>query len=180
LTLLFIVSTFLLMQNIKAQTSPASATEILNAAYETAAKENKNVFLIFHASWCGWCHRMDNSMNDPVCKKFLNENFVICHLVVDESADKKNLENPGADELRNKYHGDKQGIPFWLIFVMNGNLLADSRVRTAEEGQEEGQNVGCPAAEKEVEYFIDVLRKNSDMNSSELKIIRERFRKNDL
>jgi hypothetical protein len=29
---------------------PAPATEILMQAYEQAGKENKNVFLIFHAS----------------------------------------------------------------------------------------------------------------------------------
>ena len=76
--------------------SPASATDVLKEAYQQAAKENKNVFVIFHASWCGWCHKMDKSMNDPICKKFFDDNYIIRHLVVDEAKDKKNLENPGA------------------------------------------------------------------------------------
>src|SRR5690242_9207413 len=100
---------------INAQPSPASADEILKEACQQAAKEKKNVFIMFHASWCVWCHRMDSSMNDPTCKKFFDDNYVIRHLVVDESKDKKNLENPGANEMRNKYGGDNQGIPYWLI-----------------------------------------------------------------
>lgn len=48
-------------------TQPRSATEILNEANSRAAKENKNVFVIFHASWCGWYQKMDSAMNDPAC-----------------------------------------------------------------------------------------------------------------
>lgn len=118
-------------------------------------------------------------MNDPVCKKFFDENFVICHLVVDESKDKKNLENPGADELRKKYYGDGQGIPFWLIFDKDGNLLADSKMRTTGEKQENGENTGCPASEKEVDFFITVLQKTSKLSNELSAIIRKRFRENE-
>lgn len=163
----------------KAQDPPLSADEILKDAYQVAAKEHKKVFIIFHASWCGWCHRMDKSMNDEICKKFFEDNFVIRHLVVDESADKKNLENPGADELRNKYYGDGQGIPFWLVFDKDGKLLADSKIRTEGEGPETGSNTGCPANEKEVAYFISVLEKTTNLNSAQLVIISKRFRQND-
>lgn len=164
----------------KTQPSPPSADEILKEAYLVATKENKNVFIIFHASWCGWCHKMDKSMNDETCKKFFEDNFVIRHLVVDESTDKKNLENPGADELRKKYYGDGQGIPFWLVFDKDGKLLADSKIRAEGAGPETGDNTGCPASEKEVAYFISVLQKTSKLNSSQLEIIRKRFRQNEL
>lgn len=168
-----------LFTSMFAKSQAATADAVMKEAFQKAVAENKNVFLMFHASWCGWCHKMDNSMNDPVCKKFFDDNFIICHLVVDESKDKKDLENPGADELRKKYHGDGQGIPFWLIFDKAGNMLADSKIRAAGEGPEKGENSGCPATEKEVDFFIDVLKKNSDIHPSELKIIRERFRKNE-
>ena len=158
---------------------PASAETILKNVYTQAAKENKNVFIMFHASWCGWCHKMDKSMNDETCKKFFDNNFVIGHLVVDESADKKNLENPGADELRKKYYGDGQGIPFWLVFDKSGKLLADSKMRSEGGGPETGDNTGCPASEKEVEYFILVLQKTTDLNAAQLEIIRKRFRQNE-
>ena len=156
-----------------------SVKEVLKEAYQQAAKENKNVFIIFHASWCGWCHKMDTSMNDPVCKNFFDENYVVRHLVVDESKDKKALENPGANELKTKYNGEGQGIPFWLIFDKEGNLLADSKARKEGEGADKGENSGCPATEKEVSFFIDVLKKTSNLSSDQLKIIRTRFRKNE-
>jgi thioredoxin-related protein len=163
----------------KAQSAPPSADDILKEAYQAAAKENKNVFIMFHASWCGWCHRMDNSMKDEICRKFFEDNFVIRHLVVDESDDKKNLENPGAVELRRKYYGDGQGIPFWLLFDKDGKLLADSKIRVEGAGPETGNNTGCPASEKEVEYFIAVLQKTTSLNSTQLEIIRKRFRQNE-
>jgi thiol-disulfide isomerase/thioredoxin len=159
---------------------PLAAHDILQQAMTQAATEKKNVLIIFHASWCGWCHKMDSSINDKSCKKFFDENFVIRHLVVDESRDKKNLENPGAYELRTKYHGDNQGIPYWLIFDKDGNLLADSQARPDGAGLDsKGDNVGCPASEKEVDYFIQVLKKTSHLTSEEQAAIEKRFRQNE-
>jgi len=170
---------FLLLTVVSVRAQPASATEVMKGAYQQAAKENKIVFVMFHASWCGWCHKMDRSMNDPVCKKFFDDHFVIRHLVVDESNDKKNLENPGAAELRTKYHGDGVGIPFWLLFDKDGKLISDSKIRKEGEGPEEGYNTGCPASEKEVDFFIDLLKNNTPVTDSQLESIRKRFRENE-
>ena len=158
---------------------PPIANEILKEAYLKAAKENKNVFVLFHASWCGWCHKMDKSMNDPVCKKFFDDNYIITHLVVDESKDKKALENPGANELRNKYYGDGMGIPFWLVFDKEGKLLFDSKIRAVGEGPEKGENTGCPANAEEVAYFVKVIKNTSKLNAAQLEIIIKRFRENE-
>ena len=148
-----ILFSFLMLASVvfaKAQQAPASTSDILKEAYQQAGKEKKNVFVMFHASWCGWCHKMDKSMNDPACKKFFDDNYIIRHLVVDEAKDKKNLENPGAAEMRIKYNGDGQGIPFWLVFDKQGNLLSDSKMRKEGDGPEKGDNAGCPAADNEV------------------------------
>ena len=162
-----------------AQKAPLSANDILQQAYKQAAKEKKKVFVMFHASWCTWCHKMDSSMNDKVCKKFFDENFVMHHLVVSESKDNMDLENPGAEALRVKYHGDESGIPFWLIFDTQGNLLADSQIRPEGAGLDaKGANVGCPAEPEEVAYFISVLKQTTSLNSQQLAVIESRFRKN--
>jgi hypothetical protein len=79
-----------------------------------------------------------------------------------------------------KYNGDNQGIPFWLIFDKNGNLLADSQMRPAGSSIDaRGVNVGCPASEKEVAEFTDILKKTSRLKKSELETIARRFRKNE-
>lgn len=170
-----------MLTGIHAQTSIPSANDILKEALVQASKEKKNVFIIFHASWCVWCHRMDSSMNDMVCKKFFDDNFIVRHLTVDESKDKKDLENPGADEMRNRYGGKDKGIPFWLIYDANGNLLATSLMNTASSPNDvSGENVGCPASEKEVAYFLSVLKKTSKLNADQQAAIEKRFRENDI
>ena len=163
-----------------AQQGPPTTEQIMKEALDQASREKKNVLIIFHASWCGWCHKMDSSINDKCCRKYFDDNYVIRHLVVDESKDKKNLENPGADDLRSKYNGDNQGIPFWLIFDKDGKLLADSQIRPVGAALEsKGENVGCPAAEKEVAHFINVLEKTSHLDKLQEALIEKRFRQNE-
>lgn len=176
------VAAFLLscLINLNAQQTPASADEILKDAYLQAAKQNKKVFIIFHASWCGWCHRMDSSLNDKVCKLFFDDNFVIRHLVVFESKGKENLENPGALELLTRHKGNDKGIPYWLVFDKDGSLLADSKMRVEGAGLDaDGDNSGCPATKEEVDHFIKVLKKTTSLNQEALDIIEKRFRQNE-
>lgn len=118
-------------------------------------------------------------MNDASVKKFFDDNFVVRHLVVMESEGKKNLENPGAADMMGKYHGGKSGIPYWLVFDANGTLLADSKMRPERGGPETGDNVGCPATEKEVAYFVEILRKTTALKQAELDLITKRFRQNE-
>ena len=156
-----------------------TSDNILKAAYKQAAAENKKVFVMFHASWCVWCHKMDSSMNDKSCQKLFNSNYVICHLTVDESKDKKALENPGADALRKRYYGETAGLPFWIILDKNGKFLADSKMLPANaKAGAEKENIGCPATQEEVAYFINLLKATSSLKDPQLKIIEERFSKN--
>jgi thioredoxin-related protein len=159
--------------------APESAQAIMKEACVLAGQQGKQVIVIFHASWCGWCHKMENSINDPACKKFFDDHYVIRYMVVDESDDKKNLENPGANEMRNKYNGAGQGIPFWLVFDKDGKLLADSKMRKAGEGPEAGTNTGCPANADEVAFFMTILKKTTGATDGEMTGISERFRKNE-
>jgi len=155
----------------KAQQTP-SANEVLKEARAKAAKENKKVMVIFHASWCGWCHKMDTSLNDPSVKSFFDKNYVITHLTIAESEGKKNLENPGAEELNKRWGGENQGIPFWVIMDKDGTILADSQV-------EPGKNVGCPATQEEVAHFISVLKKTSSITDQQVAAVEKRFRRNE-
>ena len=161
------------------QTKAVPAESIMRKALAEAFAGHKKVFVIFHASWCGWCHKMDNSMNDETLKSFFTDNYVIVHLTVDESKDKKELENPGADDIRKKYNGEQQGLPYWFILDARGNFLADARLKSINaDGNEMPANVGCPASDEEVNYFVGVLKKTSSLNEKQLALIQERFLKN--
>lgn len=163
------------------QEKPATADEIMENALKVAKKENKAVFLIFHASWCGWCKKMDAAMNDESCKEYFDKSFVSIHMVVKESRDNKHLENPGAGELLSKYKGDRSGIPFWLIFDNKGSLITDSFMRAeGVSADEPGKNIGCPALDHEVAAFIEKLKLASIMTEDEELKITERFKKNNI
>ncbi len=163
---LLLICTF----GLKAQ-DVASAETILETAYKQAATEKKNVFVIFHASWCGWCKKMDASMNDATIKKYFDENYVTVHLTVQETPQNRKLENPGAAAILAKYKGESAGLPFFLILDKTGKLIGDS---FGKDG-----NTGCPANKDEVEYFISLLKKSSKINAEGLELIQKRFRLNE-
>lgn len=165
---------------MKAQTSPEPAGQVVKEACKEAASAHKKVFLLFHASWCGWCHRMDNIMGDSACKDLFDQYYVIRHLTILESKDKKDQENPGALELYTKYTGggQDQGIPFFLIIDGDGTVLADSRAKPdgALPGSS-GNNVGCPSEPGEVAYFVKVLHRTSGLSAGQLDVVSKQFSK---
>ena len=141
-----------------------TATEILTKAQNQAKVENKNVFLIFHASWCGWCKKMEKNMDDPLVKSYFDANYVKTFITVQERAEKKNLETPGGDAVNKKLGGKDQGLPFWVILDSTGKVLEDSRVN--------GENIGGPASEDEVNNLIAKLEttsKNEKVNPEKIK-----------
>ncbi len=141
-----------------------TATEIMQKAYDQAKVENKNVFLMFHASWCGWCKKMEKNMNDPLIKDFFDKNYVTTFVTVDEHKDKVNLNTPGGDALLAKLGGTNQGLPFWVILDENGNVLKDSKIN--------GENVGGPASEDEVDYLISTL----ELTTKNVKVDQEKIK----
>lgn len=160
-------------------TAPATAEEIMTAAKAKAAATQKNVMIIFHASWCGWCKKMDASIEDASCKAYFDKNYVIEHLTVMENGANVALENPGAEKMLEQYGGGESGIPYWLIFSADGKLLADSKFHTEDPADKaNGQNMGCPAQPAEVDYFLSVLKKTSKMTDTEAAAVKTRFLKN--
>ena len=159
-----------------AQASLPSAEIVLNGAYTQAAKENKKVILIFHASWCGWCKKMDASLNDPTIKKMFDDNYVITHLDVMEQPAKANLENPGGMDVMKKFGGEKSGLPFWLVLDPKGNVLANSLMpKDGAATATPEDNVGCPASDKEVAFFDGILKKTSNLKADDIATIHKRF-----
>lgn len=156
---------FLFIYSINAQ---ETADSILNEAYEQANIENKSVLVIFHASWCSWCKKLDENLNNEKVKSLFDNNYVIRHLTVDESKDKRHLETPGAYSFLVKYMGKKAGLPFWLIFDKNRGLIGNSYGSN-------GKNLGCPSEDKEIVDFKKTLKKTSNLTDEEVAIIGEVF-----
>ncbi|MBE7171044.1 MAG: thioredoxin family protein [Williamsia sp.] len=177
--LLSILLVFILKVTSFAQTELPSTETLLKAAYKQASEEHKKVMVIFHASWCGWCKKMEASINEPALNKMFTDNYVIVYVDVLEQPAKKNLENPGSLDLMTKYKGEKAGLPFWYITDAKGKELADSQIRPAGAGFDSyGENVGCPAEESEVGFFIQVLKSTSNLKDDELSLIAKCFVQN--
>ncbi|WP_214070753.1 thioredoxin family protein [Mucilaginibacter sp. dw_454] len=178
---LLLIAAILLAFNLStfAQDTPPASNVVLNQAYSQAKKEHKKVLLMFHASWCGWCKKMDASIEDPTCKKLFDDNYIIAHLDVLEQPNKIGLENPGARDQLKVFKGEKSGLPFWVILDAKGKLLADSQVRPAGASLDApGESMGCPAEDSEVAYFLGLLKSTSKLNDDQLAVIGKRFAMN--
>ncbi len=136
---------------------PAPAQDILNAALKKATVENRNVWLIFHASWCGWCKLLDKALEHPEIKGVIEEHYVVTHLDIMEmqKGKKDSLENPGGVEIAKKLGGEKSGLPFFAFLDGNGTKLADSNIMP------KGENIGYPAAKEEIVEFGKLLEKTA-------------------
>ena len=163
-----IIIALLFLLPIAHASAQETATAVLQKATAQAKKEHKNIVLIFHASWCGWCKKMEKNIESDACKKMFDDNFVITQLTVQESPKNKSLENPGADTLLETYKGTKAGLPFWVIIDANGKVLADSY-------NAKGENLGCPSSADEVAEFKSKLKKTTKLNDSQLAIIADTF-----
>lgn len=57
-------------------------------AFERAAREKKNILLMGSASWCHWCHVMDETTyRDPRIGNLLAAHFVVIRVDIDERPD---------------------------------------------------------------------------------------------
>ena len=115
-------------------------------------------------------------MNDTSCAKYFKDNYVVKHVTVFEIGKMEKYNNPGAEAFLAAHHAIDQGIPAWYILDKDGTLLADSQKRPSGAGPDtEGVNVGCPANEQEIDYFIDVLKKTSSLTAKMKKLSGRRF-----
>lgn len=163
-----------------AQNTLPTAANVMKAAYATAKSEHKSVLLMFHASWCGWCKKMEASINDSACQKAFNDNYVITYIDILERKGKEGLENAGGIDVMKSFKGDPNGdIPFWVVIDANGKMTGNSYAPPADGTAASAKdNVGCPAQGNEVAYFIGLLKASSKMSTVQLAAISARFAKN--
>jgi hypothetical protein len=121
------------------------------AAVKIAAAEHKVVWVHFGASWCGWCHKLDAMFASAEVGPILAKHFVLTALTVDESADKKALENAGAAAYRDSLGAANAGLPYFAFLDAAGKKLGDSN------SMPDGSNIGYPGNPKEDDAFMALL-----------------------
>ncbi|QYK54400.1 MAG: thioredoxin family protein [Fimbriimonadaceae bacterium] len=132
----------------------AETTEtILKNASIKAEKEHKNILVMFHASWCGWCHKLDDFLEKSEPGKKVAAQFVTVHITVMENDEHKSDENAGGMELLTKLGGDKSGIPYYAIMDSKQKTLITSNPNKDKPG-----NIGYPAAADEIAHFMKMLK----------------------
>jgi thioredoxin-related protein len=144
-----LLSLILLFQGT--ETPPAKT--IIDRALKTARTEKKTVFVHFGASWCEWCKQLDAMLSSQEVGKIISDNFVLVNLTVQESDDKKTLENPGAQEIMDKNGAGKAGVPYYLFLDKAGKKIVDSLAMP------KGANIGYPATPEEIKTFEGLLPK---------------------
>jgi thiol:disulfide interchange protein len=130
---------------------PPPADAVVSEAVRTAAAAHKIVLIEFGASWCTWCRHFDAFVHAPQTNPIITANYVVVNLVVQESEDKKALENPGGQALMDQWGGAKAGLPFYVFLDTSGKEIADSKVMP------DGTNVGFPGTPTEVGVFLGLL-----------------------
>jgi thiol:disulfide interchange protein len=144
-------------QETQAAAIPVPATTLLQAAQSSAKKQHKAVLVMFHASWCGWCKRLEAVMSRPEFKKMFEDNYTLVNLDVLEQKDKKvTLENPGGVEYMKELGGETSGLPYYAFLDAKGKKLADSNVMPTQN-----PNIGYPAAPEEIAAFMALIQKTA-------------------
>lgn len=153
---------------------PLPADQVMKEAYAKAKADGKNVFLLFHATWCSWCKRLDKAMESEELKGIFEKNFVITHLDVMEQGEKiAQYENAGGKELMDKLGGAKAGIPFYAFLTPEGKMLANSNAMPKE------QNIGYPGVMEEIDAFMKIVKIGAPkMTEAEQKTIITYLKKN--
>lgn len=148
--------------------APDPASFVVDRASILAQKESKNVLLIYHASWCGWCKRLDKVLQQKDVAQVMGKYFVTAHLTVLETSANKKLENLGSFEMMKKHGGETAGLPFLAILDAKGKMIVNSMMKVADKEV----NMGCPYEQVEIENFLAMLRKTAPkITEEEIRIV---------
>ena len=94
----------------------ADAKLDIKEALERAAREHKNVIVVFGGNWCYDCHVLDLAFHHPEIEPKLKAHFIVVHVDIGEYD--KNLD------LADKYQVPlKKGVPALAVLAPDGKLL---------------------------------------------------------
>lgn len=137
--------------------SASSSKELLAKASQDGIKSRKNVLVIFHASWCSWCHRFDKFLDTTEEGKIVKSGLEIVHVTVMENAKEEKLnENEGGLDLMAQLGGKNAGLPFMAILdAKTGKMITNSMYTPI--GKTKATNTGYPGEPAEIAHFNKML-----------------------
>ena len=112
-------------------TAPSAET-LLKDALRASATGTKAVFVVFGASWCPPCWKLDAFLNAPDTSKVLSRHYELLHLTMWENNEKAMLNNAGADQLFSKW-GGRDAIPFVAFIDKTGRPLASGNLDAPDQ-----------------------------------------------
>ena len=125
-----------------------NAVQMYETALAKAQAEDKRVFFILSASWCGPCRMLSRFLAPH--KAELEKHFVFVKL--DISRDDQ------ADELQEKFKESQQsGVPWYCILDSRAKVLGTSNLPKPNP-QSGNTNMGFPTLPAEVEHFAGLLK----------------------
>lgn len=118
-----------------------------------ASGEGKKLFLLFYASWCGYCRLFDRFLADPAAAAILNREFRVVHMrALERTAQQKALQLDGADDVFNRFaKTPAQGLPFFVVLDGAGDPLATS------VSPLDGRNIGFPTGKGDLDVFEKII-----------------------
>ena len=128
------------------------AEKMLAEAREKAKTENKRVFFIASASWCGPCRLLSRYLAEH--KGELERHYVF--VKIDISRDQH------ADDVRKRLQqGKHEGVPWYAILDADGKVMITSNAPAMEDSRSDSTNIGFPSSPEGIEHFLTMLKRTA-------------------
>jgi thiol-disulfide isomerase/thioredoxin len=127
------------------------AETMLAEGLAKAKAEDKRVFLIMSASWCGPCRLLARFL--VASKAELDRHYVFVKLDVSRDAQ--------AESIKKRFKGSESGgVPWYVILDDAGQPLITSNAKELEE-QYGNTNVGFPSSKEGIDHFLKMLKQTA-------------------
>lgn len=133
------------------------AERMLAQAREKAKTENKRVFFIASASWCGPCRLLSRYLAKH--KDELERHYVFVKIDISRDEHAETL-------CKGLQQGKHEGVPWYAILDADEKVLITSNALMVDE-RSGSSNIGFPSSPEGIDHFLTMLRKTAPRLSHE-------------